>query len=109
MNKSATATAYKGLGSKGQKAVSNVIEKARTQAKSKKPISASLISKITEYYKKGYISRSFYESCIRYNNARESLDQTRKQAEIDKQTAIAQKAELAQQKFSNISTEMDNK
>lgn len=109
MNKSATATAYKGLGSKGQKAVSNVIEKARSQAKSKKPISASLISKITEYYKKGYISRSFYESCIRYNNARESLDQARKQAEIDKQTAITQKAELAQQKFSNISTEMDNK
>lgn len=109
MNKSATATAYKGLGSKGQKAVSNVVEKARSQAKSKKPISASLISKITEYYKKGYISRSFYESCIRYNNARESLDQARKQAEIDKQTAITQKAELAQQKFSNISTEMDNK
>ena len=109
MNKSATATAYKGLGNKGQKAVSNVVEKARSQAKSKKPISASLISKITEYYQKGYISRSFYESCIRYNNARESLDQARKQAEIDKQTAIAQKAELAQQKFSNISTEMDNK
>lgn len=109
MNKSATATAYKGLGSKGQKAVSNVVEKARSQAKSKKPISASLISKITEYYKRGYISRSFYESCIRYNNARESLDQARKQAEIDKQTAITQKAELAQQKFSNISTEMDNK
>lgn len=109
MNKSATATAYKGLGSKGQKAVSNVVEKARSQAKSKKPISASLISKITEYYKKGYISRPFYESCIRYNNARESLDQARKQSEIDKQTAITQKAELAQQKFSNISTEMDNK
>lgn len=109
MNKSATATAYNGLGSKGQKAVSNVVEKARSQAKSKKPISASLISKITEYYKKGYISRPFYESCIRYNNARESLDQARKQAEIDKQTAITQKAELAQQKFSNISTEMDNK
>lgn len=109
MNKSATVTAYKGLGSKGQKAVSNVVEKARSQAKSKKPISASLISKITEYYKKGYISRSFYESCIRYNNARESLDQARKQAEIDRQTAITQKAELAQQKFSNISTEMDNK
>lgn len=109
MHKSATATAYNGLGSKGQKAVSNVVEKARSQAKSKKPISASLISKITEYYKKGYISRSFYESCIRYNNARESLDQARKQAEIDKQTAITQKAELAQQKFSNISTEMDNK
>lgn len=109
MNKSATATAYNGLGSKGQKAVSNVVEKARSQAKSKKPISASLISKITEYYKRGYISRSFYESCIRYNNARESLDQARKQAEIDKQTALTQKAELAQQKFSNISTEMDNK
>lgn len=109
MRESAMATAYKGLGSKGQKAVSNVVEKARSQAKSKKPISASLISKITEYYKKGYISRSFYESCIRYNNARESLDQARKQAEIDKQTAITQKAELAQQKFSNISTEMDNK
>lgn len=109
MHKSATATAYNGLGSKGQKAVSNVVEKARSQAKSKKPISASLISKITEYYKKGYISRSFYESCIRYNNARESLDQARKQAEIDKQIAITQKAELAQQKFSNISTEMDNK
>lgn len=109
IGKSATAKAYSGLKSSIKKAVSKAVSSAQTQAKSGKVISASTISKLTEYYKKGYIKESFYLACIRYNNAVESLDQANKQSEIDKQTAIAQKAELAQQKFSNISTEMDNK
>lgn len=109
IGKSATAKAYSGLKSSTKKAVSKAVSSAQAQAKSGKVISASTISKLTEYYKKGYIKGSFYLACIRYNNAVESLDQANKQKEIDKQTAIAQKAELAQQKFSNISTEMDNK
>ena len=109
IGKSATAKAYSGLKASTKKAVSKVVSNAQKQAKSGKAISASTISKLTEYYKKGYIKGAFYLACIRYNNAVESLDQTNKQKEIDKQTAIAQKAELAQQKFSNISTEMDNK
>lgn len=109
IGKSATAKAYSGLKSSTKKAVSKAVSSAQAQAKSDKVISASTISKLTEYYKKGYIKGSFYLACIRYNNAVESLDQANKQKEIDKQTAIAQKAELAQQKFSNISTEMDNK
>lgn len=109
IGKSATAKAYSGLKSSTKKAVSKAVSSAQAQAKSGKVISASTISKLTEYYKKGYIKGAFYFACIRYNNAVESLDQANKQKEIDKQTAIAQKAELAQQKFSNISTEMDNK
>lgn len=109
IKKSVTAKAYSGLKASTKKAVSKVVSNAQKQAKSGKVISASTISKLTEYYKKGYIKGSFYLACIRYNNAVESLDQANKQKEIDKQTAIAQKAELAQQKFSNISTEMDNK
>ncbi len=109
IGKSATAKAYSGLKASTKKAVSKVVSNAQKQAKSGKAISASTISKLTEYYKKGYIKGAFYLACIRYNNAVESLDQANKQKEIDKQTAIAQKAELAQQKFSNISTEMDNK
>lgn len=109
IGKSATAKAYSGLKSSTKKAVSKAVSSAQAQAKSGKAISASTISKLTEYYKKGYIKGAFYFACIRYNNAVESLDLANKQKEIDKQTAIAQKAELAQQKFSNISTEMDNK
>ena len=109
IKKSATTKTYNGLKASTKKAVSKAVSSAQAQAKSGKAISASTISKLTEYYKKGYIKGSFYLACIRYNNAVESLDQTNKQKEIDKQTAIAQKAELAQQKFSNISTEMDNK
>ena len=109
IGKSATAKAYSGLKSSTKKAVSKAVSSAQAQAKSGKVISASTISKLTEYYKKGYIKGAFYFACIRYNNAVESLDQANKQKEIDKQTAITQKAELAQQKFSNISTEMDNK
>lgn len=109
IGKSATAKAYSGLKSSTKKAVSKAVSSAQAQAKSGKVISASTISKLTEYYKKGYIKGAFYLACIRYNNAVESLDQANKQKEIDNQTAIAQKAELAQQKFSNISTEMDNK
>lgn len=109
IGKSATAKVYSGLKSSTKKAVSKAVSSAQAQAKSGKVISASTIAKLTEYYKKGYIKGAFYLACIRYNNAVESLDQANKQKEIDKQTAIAQKAELAQQKFSNISTEMDNK
>lgn len=100
-SKSISSALKKVKNTKYKKALQN----AQKAIKNKKAVSSSDLSVIS----KGYIKGAFYLACIRYNNAVESLDQTNKQKEIDKQTAIAQKAELAQQKFSNISTEMDNK
>ena len=87
MSKVATATAYNALSDKGRKVVDDVVAKARSVAKSGKTISASLISTIAEFYDKGYISRPFFEACIRYNTDREQLEQARKQKTTDEQSA----------------------
>ena len=102
-------TSYSSLSTKMMKAVRSCISSARKSASHNKVISSSVIARLTEYVKKGYVSQSFLDSCISYNNALESYNQAKTQAAIDKQTQIAQRAEIASQKFSNISTEYDNK
>ncbi len=102
-------TSYSSLSTKMMKAVRSCISSARKLASQNKVISSSIIAKLTEYVKKGYVSQNFLDSCISYNNALESYNQAKTQAAIDKQTQIAQRAEIASQKFSNISTEYDNK
>lgn len=102
-------TSYSSLSTKMMKAVRSCISSARKSASHNKVISSSIIARLTEYVKKGYVSQSFLDSCISYNNALESYNQAKTQAAIDKQTQIAQRAEIASQKFSNISTEYDNK
>lgn len=102
-------TSYSSLSTKMMKAVRSCISSARKSASHNKVISSSIIARLTEYVKKGYVSQSFLNSCISYNNALESYNQAKTQAAIDKQTQIAQRAEIASQKFSNISTEYDNK
>lgn len=102
-------TSYRSLSTKMMKAVRSCISSARKSASHNKVISSSIIARLTEYVKKGYVSQSFLDSCISYNNALESYNQAKTQAAIDKQTQIAQRAEIASQKFSNISTEYDNK
>lgn len=109
MSKSAKGTSYNSLSTKNRATVNKYVNDARSSAKNGKIIAASTIAKLSEYYKKGYITRTFLDSCINYNNALESYNQAKVQAEIDKQTQISQRAEIASQKFSNISTEYDNK
>ena len=109
MSKSAKGTSYNVLSKKNRTVVNKYIDSARKSAKSRKVIGTSVIAKLSEYVTKGYISASFLNSCISYNNALESYNQAKAQTEIDKQTQITQRAEIASQKFSNISTEYDNK
>lgn len=109
MFKSAKGASYSSLSKSNRNTVNKYINDARKSAKSGKIISASTLAKLSEYYKKGYISSGFFNSCIDYNNALESYNQAKAQAEIDEQTQITQRAEIASQKFSNISTEYDNK
>lgn len=109
MSKSAKGASYSSLSKTNRNTVNKYINDARKSAKSGKIISASTLAKLSEYYKKGYISSGFFNSCIDYNNALESYNQAKAQTEIDEQTQIAQRAEIASQKFSNISTEYDNK
>lgn len=109
MSKSAKGTSYNVLSKKNRTVVNKYIDSARKSAKSRKVIGTSVIAKLSEYVTKGYISASFLNSCISYNNALESYNQAKAQAEIDKQTQIAQRAEIASQKFSNIAAEYDNK
>lgn len=109
MFKSAKGASYSSLSKTNRNTINKYINDARKSAKSGKIISVSTLAKLSEYYKKGYISSGFFNSCIDYNNALESYNQAKAQTEIDEQTQIAQRAEIASQKFSNISTEYDNK
>lgn len=109
MFKSAKGASYSSLSKTNRNTINKYINDARKSAKSGKIISVSTLAKLSEYYKKGYISSGFFNSCIDYNNALESYNQAKAQTEIDEQTQITQRAEIASQKFSNISTEYDNK
>ena len=109
MSKSAKGASYSSLSTTNRNTVNKYINDARNSAKNSKIISASTLAKLSEYYKKGYISSGFFNACIDYNNALESYNQAKAQTEIDEQTQITQRAEIASQKFSNISTEYDNK
>lgn len=109
MSKSARGTSLSALSIKSRSVVRKCVDTAKSYARHNKDIPDSIIGKLSEYVTKGYISSSFLYACINYNNTLESYNQAKAQAEIDKQTQIAQRAEIASQKFSNISTEYDNK
>lgn len=109
MSKSARGTSFSALSIKSRSVVRKCVDTAKRYAKQNKDIPDSIIGKLSEYVTKGYISSSFLYACINYNNTLESYNQAKAQAEIDKQTQITQRAEIASQKFSNIATEYDNK
>ena len=109
MSKSARGTSLSALSIKSRSVVRKCVNTAKSYARHNKDIPDSIIGKLSEYVTKGYISSSFLYACINYNNTLESYNQAKAQAEIDKQTQIAQRAEIASQKFSNIATEYDNK
>lgn len=109
MSKSARGTSLSALSIKSRSVVRKCVDTAKSYARHNKDIPDSIIGKLSEYVTKGYISSSFLYACINYNNTLESYNQAKAQAEIDKQTQITQRAEIASQKFSNIATEYDNK
>lgn len=109
MSKSTRGTSFSALSIKSQSVVRKYVDTAKSYAKQNKNIPDTIMGKLSEYVTKGYISSSFLYACINYNNALESYNQAKAQTEIDKQTQIAQRAEIASQKFSNIATEYDNK
>lgn len=109
MSKSARGTSLSALSIKSRNVVRKCVDTAKSYARQNKNIPDTIMGKLSEYVTKGYISSSFLYACINYNNALESYNQAKAQTEIDKQTQIAQRAEIASQKFSNISTEYDNK
>lgn len=108
-NKAGTDSKYKNLSKKNQKNVMSIINKAKNAAKGGKTIDANTISKLAEYYSKGYVSKAFYEACINYNNAIQHREEAKAQLEIDEQTAIQEKATIGSDKFSNVEQEYTNK
>lgn len=110
-SKKGTTAKFKTLKSDDHKIVmvNKYIREAKEAVKKGIAIGASTISGLAKYYSEGYISRTFYESCIDYNNALESLEQAKLQKEIDVETAKAEKAAIGTQKFSNVEQEYTNK
>lgn len=108
-NKAGTGSKFKNLNKKNKKNVKSYITKAKNAAKSGKSIDANVISKLAEFYSKGYVSKSFYEACINYNNAIEHREEAEAQLEIDKQTAIQEKAAIGTEKFNNVEQKYTNK
>lgn len=109
MSKSARGVSFSALSVKSRSVVRKCVDTAKRYARQNKDIPDTIMGKLSEYVTKGYISSSFLYACINYNNTLESYNQAKAQTEIDKQTQIAQRAEIASQKFSNIATEYDNK
>lgn len=108
-SKAGTTAKFKSLSSKTKKAVKKVINAAKSAAKSKKPISPSTLSSLAKYYSKGYVTQAFYEACVSYNDATESLELAKEQKELDIQEAIEEKASLGAEMVSNIEKEYENK
>lgn len=109
--KKGTTSKYNTLKSddKIRKLVNKYISDAKAAVKKGVAIDSKTIAGLAKYYSEGYISETFYEACIDYNNALESLEQAKIQKEIDAETAKAEKAAIGNQKFSNVEQEYTNK
>ncbi|MDE6568085.1 MAG: hypothetical protein K2K70_10200, partial [Lachnospiraceae bacterium] len=108
-NKAGTGSKYKGLSKKSKSKVKSYINKAKNSANSGKSIDAGVISKLAEYYSKGYVSKTFYEACINYNNAVEHREEAEAQLAIDTETAKQEKAALGTERVNNVEQEYANK
>lgn len=96
-------------GSSTNKDAQNAIKSVKAAVNAGHAIDPSLLEKIAKYYSKGYISLSFYQACIDYNNACNAWSEAKDQLEIDKATAELEKATIGTQKFENVKQEYQNK
>lgn len=106
--KKARGTNYKNASKKQKNTINKFIAKVRGYVKKKKTIPAGDISKLASYYSKGYVSGKFYHSCINYNNALQSKKEAEAQRDIDRETAISEKASIGTSKFENVQNEQEN-
>lgn len=106
--KKARGTNYKNASKKQRNTINKFIAKVRGYVKKQKTIPAGDISKLASYYSKGYVSGKFYHSCINYNNALQSKKEAEAQRDIDRETAISEKASIGTSKFENVQNEQEN-
>ena len=100
---------YSSLSKEAKENVNKYIDAAQKAAKSGKAISASLLAILARYYSKGYITVSFYNACIDYNNALESRHEAEAQYDIDQETAKAEKKSLLDSQRNNSIEESNKK
>lgn len=99
---------FKNLSKKDQKNVKKYIDKTKADVKNGVTIGSSIIAKLAEFYSKGYISESFYNSCLNYNNAIQHRYEAEAQLEIDEETVKQEKAAIGSEKFENVEQEYTN-
>lgn len=100
--KSAKKTISKFKSTKENKKILASIKKA---AKSGKRISQSLLDKASKLKDNGKL----YEACVQYNAYLDAKETDKATADLYKETSKQEKADLAKQKFDNISEAYDNK
>ena len=100
---------YKNASSKTQKAVNTVRNNAIKAVNSNKPISDSDMTKLYDYFSKGYVSQAFFEACIAWNAARYGAEEAANQLMIDEETAKQEKLNNFSSKISNIETHYSNR
>ena len=100
---------YNGLPDNVKKEIDKCINSAKNAAYKGQTIGADVLTKLADYVAKGYVTESFYESCFKYNDALQRRIEAENQYEIDKQTAIQEKASIGTQKIQNIQTNAENK
>lgn len=100
--KSAKKTISKFKSTKENKKILASIKKA---AKSGKRISQSLLNKASKLNDNGKL----YNACVQYNAYLDAKEADKATADLYKETAKQDKADLAKEKFDNISSDYDNK
>lgn len=106
-----TSKAYKKLSKKSKNKITKAINKAKSDAKNGKLISN--ISTLASYYKKGYITASFYNSCVQYNatktSAKDAIAEMEAQKKIDIENAKAEKISAGSEMLENVIAEQERK
>lgn len=99
---------FSNLSAKKQKEAVRIINDAKAKVQRGVTISTDTLSGLARLYSEGYVSGSFYNACITYNNALEHKRQAEAQKEIDEQTRIQERDAIAAEKFANIEQEYNN-
>ena len=98
---------------KSDKAIKSKVDKTLTsvvnQVKSGKEITPTNMNALYSYYINGYINKSFYESCVTYNNALAEKQRASYEAAINAETIKSEKAAIGTQKLENIKQDYQNK
>lgn len=99
---------YRNSSAQAKRNVDTLIKNILARVKKRTSIPSAYLDKCASYYSAGYINASYYHACINYNNALAKKNEYQAQLEIDKQTAIEQKASIGTQKFENVQQYYEN-